>query len=107
MLSERERRQLATIEQDLARGDPGLSALFTGLAGRQRWLLHARWTVGVGVVLMVIAVPLSLDAVFAQGLAAAFLGAAWWTWIVMPPSDASAGDGRGRSPGRGQAPGRW
>lgn len=110
MLSERERRQLATIEEDLETSDPGLSALLTGPGGRRR-LLYARSMVAFGVLLMVAGVLLSLDASFMQGLVLASAGASWWAWIAMPPNRAAGkdypGNGWGRGAGPQRPPGRW
>src|SRR4051794_35521639 len=99
MLTERERHQLASIERELQRCDPGFSALFTGRPRKPRSLLYARGMVGGGLLLLVTAVLLSLDAVFVEGLVLASLGAAWWALIVTPSTDTPGRHGRGRSTG--------
>ena len=99
MLSERERRELADIEEGLETSDPGLSALLTDPRGRR--LLYARLMTGFGVLLMVAGVLLSLDEAFMQGLVLASAGASWWAWIAMPPNGPAGKDGRWDGRGRG------
>ena len=80
MLSDRERQQLADIEQALMAGDRRLAATFRSGApptGR-RWPVRA--LLGFGVLLLVVALLTGADALFLQGLLCLGGGFAWRRW---------------------------
>ena len=80
MLSDREREQLAGIEQALVTDDRRLAATFrTGTPPRERrWPLRA--LAGFGVFLLVIAVLTATDGLFLQGLLCLAIWYGWRRW---------------------------
>jgi hypothetical protein len=81
MLSDREREQLAGIEQALVAGDRRLAAtLRSGPARERRWPVRA--LLGFGVFLLVVALLTGADGLFLQGLLCLGGGYAWRRWRV-------------------------
>jgi hypothetical protein len=79
MLSDRERKQLADIEQALAADDRRLAAtLGPGAAGGRRWPVRA--LLGFGVFLLVVALLTGADGLYLQGLLCLGGGFAWLRW---------------------------
>ena len=79
MLSDRERKQLAGIEQALAADDRRLAAaLGPGAASGRRWPVRA--LLGFGVFLLVVALLTGADELFLQGLLCLGGGYAWRRW---------------------------
>jgi hypothetical protein len=80
MLSDRERKQLADIEQALVAADRRLAATFRSGAPptERRWPVRA--LLGFGVLLLVVALLTGADGLFLQGLLCLGGGLAWRRW---------------------------
>lgn len=108
MLSDRERKQLAGIEQALAADDRRLAAtLGPGPAPERRWPVRA--LLGFGVFLVVVALLTGADGLFLQGLLCLIGGYAWRRWRATrsraaEPSTEADPAGRARPDG---APPGW
>jgi Flp pilus assembly protein TadB len=104
MLSDRERRELALIEQGLLADDRRFGDGFgpgRAPAGPRRW--PARLLVGFGVAVLVISVLTGAGELFVQGLAFAAGGIVWIRWQARR---AAAGRSHGPSSGPGTRPRR-
>ena len=90
MLSDRERKQLADIEQALVAGDRRLAATFRSGAPptERRWPVRA--LLGFGVLLLVVALLTGADGLFLQGLLCLGGGFAWRRWRAARSRDATA-----------------
>jgi Protein of unknown function (DUF3040) len=87
MLTERERRELEMIEQELSADRRFVASFAPGFGHRFRsQLVRPRSLVVFGVLVMVVAVLLGLSDTFVQGLVLTVLGMAWWAWITQAPS---------------------
>jgi len=94
VLSDREQRELALIEEELS-SDRHLVALLERRR-RRRWLrrvVNPRAAVVFGVLVILAALVLNLDLTFVQGLLVAGAGVVWWSWEGWASEQA-------RAPGR-------
>jgi Protein of unknown function (DUF3040) len=110
MLSDRERQQLADIEQALVAGDRRLAAAFRSGAppAGPRWPVRA--LLGFGAFLLVVALLTGADGLFLQGLLCLGGGFAWRRWRSARSRDADgspvSGPARGARPD-GRPPPGW
>jgi hypothetical protein len=90
MLSDREREQLAAIEEALRSEDRRLAASLSAAPPRRdrRWLLRA--LLGFGVFLLVIAVLTGADGLFLQGLLCVGGWFGWRRWQARHRPDAGS-----------------
>ena len=110
MLSDRERRELAMIEQGLSAGDRRfVDAFRTGQAARQgppRWPVQA--LIGFGILLAVVGLVTGADGLFMQGLVFGAAGVAWSRWRARrAAAEPPGGDPDRPSPRPGQTPPGW
>jgi len=80
MLSEREQRELALIEQGLHDDDRGFVASFRSRRSvlRQRWPVWA--LVGAGLLLVLAGLLTGISSVWVEGLVVVGIGVAWSRW---------------------------
>jgi Protein of unknown function (DUF3040) len=82
MLSEREQRELALIEQRLHDDDRRFAASFRGRRGvprpRRQWPVWA--LIGVGLLLVLAGLVTGISSVWVEGLLVAGTGVAWSRW---------------------------
>lgn len=102
MLSDREREELAAIEQRLTAGDGRLAAAFRSGAppAERRWPIRA--LLGFGAFLLVIALLTGADGLFLQGLLCLGAGFGWRHWRTVRARDAGGSTAAG--PPRGARP---
>lgn len=106
MLSDREREELARIEQGLVGSDRRLAAAFRSGAppAPRRWPVRA--LLGFGAFLLVVAVLTGADGLFLQGLLCLTAGLVWRRWQARraraeggtAPADPARGDRTDGSP---------
>jgi hypothetical protein len=98
MLSDRERRELARIEQALAADDRRLAQAFGGrsVAARPRRRWPVRALIGFGVLLLVVGLLTGADGLFVQGLLFGGAGVLWARWRARHPAAGPSDDGGGQ-----------
>ena len=112
MLSDRERRELTSIERALAREDPRFVRAFHDGRSAPRfrggsWL--ARLLIGTGVLVLVVGVVAGVGTLFVQGLLLGAAGFGWSRWRARRSAGGPSRSGRPRRPRPepGTAPPGW
>jgi hypothetical protein len=100
MLSDRERRELAAIEEDLTAGDRRFAETFStapSAGRRRRW--PVRTLLGFGVFLLVVGILTDAEEIVLQGLACLGGGLGWAHWRAAHPLAGNGPGGSGPLPG--------